>query len=218
MNKIKYFAALLIAVTGLGLQQAHATQLNLQNQMHWSTNDPYLIGTVIPGLNGQGGGQAVRDAAMTNTLLGMATQSQAGTWGDPNDPLYSRTTFNTTGYPAATAVGAGLGSGIPEGGATLTITLTGTFQYLVVAYDGKNSGVAVFDIHTLSAGDEIVLTRYAFPDSVHGDLVEGERYKMTSWTLLNPTGGQGVPDGGATVMLLGAALGALGLVRRYLTS
>jgi hypothetical protein len=30
--------------------------------------------------------------------------------------------------------------------------------------------------------------------------------------------GVGVPDGGATVMLLGAALGALGMVRRYLKS
>jgi hypothetical protein len=215
MNKMKYLAAVLIGVAGLGLQQAQATTLNLQNQMHWSTNDPYLIGTVIPGT--LGGGQAVRDAAMTNNLLSMATPSQTGTWGNQNDPLYSRTTWNTTGYPAATAVGAGLGTNIPEGGPTLTITLTGTFQYLVVAYDGKNSGVAVFDIHTLSAGDQIVLSRYAFPaDPVRGDLVEGQRYKMTTWTLLNPTG-QGVPDGGATVMLLGAALGTLGVVRRYLT-
>ena len=31
-------------------------------------------------------------------------------------------------------------------------------------------------------------------------------------------GGTQVPDGGATVMLLGAALGALGMVRRYMTS
>jgi hypothetical protein len=38
---------------------------------------------------------------------------------------------------------------------------------------------------------------------------------MTHWTLLNPTG---VPDGGTTVMLLGAALGAMGVVRRYLIS
>jgi len=30
--------------------------------------------------------------------------------------------------------------------------------------------------------------------------------------------GEGVPDGGTTVMLLGVALGALGMVRRYLTS
>jgi hypothetical protein len=31
-------------------------------------------------------------------------------------------------------------------------------------------------------------------------------------------GGNGVPDGGTTVMLLGAALGSLGMVRRYLKS
>ena len=31
-------------------------------------------------------------------------------------------------------------------------------------------------------------------------------------------GGGSVPDGGTTVMLLGAALGALGMVRRYLKS
>jgi hypothetical protein len=36
---------------------------------------------------------------------------------------------------------------------------------------------------------------------------------MTHWDLLNPTT---APDGGTTVMLLGAALGALGMVRRYL--
>jgi hypothetical protein len=38
---------------------------------------------------------------------------------------------------------------------------------------------------------------------------------MTHWTLLNPTS---VPDGGATAMLLGAALGALGMARRFLKS
>lgn len=215
MNKMKYLAALLIGVAALGFQQAQATSLNLENNMHWSTNDAYLLGTVIPGLNGNGG-QAARDAAMTNTLLGMAGHQQIGTWGDQNDPLYSRTTLNTTGYPAASAAVTVMGSGIPDGGATLTITLTGSFQYLVVAYDGMQSGVAVFDIHTLVAGDQIVLARYAFPsDPVRGDLQEGTFYRMTSWTLLNPIS---VPDGGATVMLLGAALGALGMARRFIMS
>jgi hypothetical protein len=37
---------------------------------------------------------------------------------------------------------------------------------------------------------------------------------MTGWALLNPT--NSVPDGGATVMLLGAGLGALGMARRFL--
>ena len=216
MIKMKYLAALLIGVAGLGLQQAQATTLDLQNSMHWSTNDTHLIGTVIPGLVANGG-ETARAALMTNNLLAMAAPSQAGTWGDTNDPLYSRTTLNTTGYPAATATGAQSSGAISDGGATITITLTQTFQYLVLAYDGQNSGVAVFDVSGLAVGDQIVVARYASPsDATHGDLVQDTKYLMTHWDLLNPGGS--VPDGGATVMLLGAALGALGVARRYLFS
>ena len=38
---------------------------------------------------------------------------------------------------------------------------------------------------------------------------------LSGWALFTAPGGA-VPDGGATVMLLGAALGMLGLVRRFL--
>jgi len=219
MDKFKYLATLLIGIAGVGLQQAQATTLNLADGMHWSTNDPYLIGTVIPTLTG-GGGQAQRDATMTNTLLNMAHGAQQGVFGDNNNPLYSRTNYGAGpgGWTPATAVGAGLSGSVSNGPLTLTITLTQTFKYLVVTYDGQNAGVAVFDVSSLGAGDQIVLSRYAFPDNdPHGDLLQGDgQYLMTHWTLLNPTG-TGVPDGGATVMLLGAALGALGMVRRYLT-
>ena len=46
--------------------------------------------------------------------------------------------------------------------------------------------------------------------------VKGQ-YGLSGWTLFGP-GGQGVPDGGTTVMLLGAALSALGMARRYIKS
>ena len=211
MNKIKYLAALLVGIAGVGLQQANATTFDLQNSMHWSTNDQYLIGTVIPGLQGNGG-QAARDAQMTNTLLGMAGGTQQGVFGDKSNPLYSRTT--NPGGPPATAVGSFQSGSIADGGPSLTITLTQTFQYLVVSYDGPNGGTAVFDVSRFAVGDQIVLARYARPaNPVQGDLVQDTFYKMTHWTLLNPTS---VPDGGATVMLLGAALGALGMARRYL--
>jgi len=52
MKKIKYLAALLIGIAGLGLQQTQATIYDFQNSMHWSTNDTYLVGTVIPGTLG----------------------------------------------------------------------------------------------------------------------------------------------------------------------
>jgi len=41
-------------------------------------------------------------------------------------------------------------------------------------------------------------------------------YGLSGWILFPPGGTPGVPDGGATVMLLGAALGALGMARRFL--
>ena len=42
---------------------------------------------------------------------------------------------------------------------------------------------------------------------------------LSDWTLFRGEGTPPpVPDGGATVMLLGAALGALGTVRRFLRS
>jgi VPDSG-CTERM motif len=87
-----------------------------------------------------------------------------------------------------------------------------------VAYDGPNGGVAIFNVGGLTGS--VDLYRYAKP-LANGNLLGSNTaqqgyFKMTGWTLLNPTGQ--VPDGGATVMLLGAALGALGMVRRYLQS
>ena len=92
---------------------------------------------------------------------------------------------------------------------------------MVVAYDGPNGGVAVFDIAGLTS--TIQIYRYARPEVVNGvrtgnllgsNTMRQGYFRITSWTLLNPTGS--VPDGGATVMLLGAALGGLGMVRRFL--
>jgi hypothetical protein len=45
--------------------------------------------------------------------------------------------------------------------------------------------------------------------------LDGQDYGLSGWTLFGP-GVPGVPDGGTTVMLLGAALGALGMARRFL--
>jgi hypothetical protein len=157
---------------------------------------------------------------MTNNLLGMANigYPNPASQTTMNGSLYSRTTL--PGGPPATD-----GVAVPFGGITIVngliqINLTQTFQYLVVAYDGKNAGVAVFDISSFGAGDTIQLYAYAAKDLAHpGDLLGSDHaqqgyYLVTSYSLLNPLG---VPDGGATVMLLGAGLGALGIVRRYLT-
>jgi len=210
--KLKYLAVALITLAGLGLTQRANAILEMTYNDGSGHSSQGLVGTVLPGTQGNGG-QAQRDADMTNALLalGLGAQSQV-----PGDPLYSRS-FNSFGsLPAATAVGAVLGTNIADGTTAVTVNLLGGFQYLVAAYDGPNGGVAVFNVGGLTGS--VDLYRYAKP-LANGNLVGSNTaqqgfYKMTGWTLLNPTGG--VPDGGTTVMLLGAALGSLGMARRFL--
>jgi VPDSG-CTERM motif len=214
--KIKYLAAVLIGLAGLGLtQRADAAPLEMTYNGGTNNSSQYLLGTVLPGTQG-GGGQAARDAAMTNQILSMAVGAQGS-----GSPLYSRSFNNFGSLPAANITGNVLnGATIPEGTTPVTVSLGTGFQYLVVAYDGPNGGVAVFNVAGLTGS--VDLYRYADPITTGpgiGNLVGSNSpmqgfFKMTGWTLLNPTGT--VPDGGTTVMLLGAALGGLGVARRFL--
>ncbi len=98
------------------------------------------------------------------------------------------------------------GSGTFSGhGTTIDLNaIGGTFTYLFAKYDGQNDVSQVWNISGLTG----VITIPA--DGPLG-------YGLSGWILFGPTGG-GVPDGGTTVMLLGAALGALGMARRFLMS
>src|SRR5207237_6696809 len=111
----------------------------------------YLLGTVLPGTQGNGG-QAQRDADMTNALLalGLGAQSQV-----PGDPLYSRSFNNFGSLPAATAAGAVLGTNIADGTTAVTVNLLGGFQYLVASYDGTNGGVADCNVGGLTGSVEL---------------------------------------------------------------
>jgi VPDSG-CTERM motif len=89
-------------------------------------------------------------------------------------------------------------------GTSIDVDITG-WTYIKLAWDGRDQFYFV--------GDETgVLT---FNSTVFNQ--NGQPQNLSHYALFNPTG-VGVPDGGTTVMLLGAALGALGVVRRYLKS
>ena len=79
---------------------------------------------------------------------------------------------------------------------------TGLYSYLFAKYDGQNDISQVWFVGDLSGSVTIPLD---------GPLGHG----LSGWELFGP-GGQ-VPDGGSTVLLLGAALSAIGLVRRKLS-
>ena len=91
---------------------------------------------------------------------------------------------------------SGTGTSVDLGG--------GTYHYLFAKYDGQNDLSQVWNISGLTG----VIT-------IPGDGPLG--YGLSGWILFNPGGTPpGLPDGGTTVMLLGAALGALGMARRFL--
>jgi hypothetical protein len=108
-------------------------------------------------------------------------------------------------YPDAVSFGPsgnGVGTSIDLGDGTL-------YSYLFAKYDGPNAGAEVWYVGGMSGTITIPALGLAGQ--------EANEYGLSGWTLFGPGGTPpGVPDGGATVMLLGAALGSLGMARRFL--
>ena len=129
-----------------------------------------------------------------NTMIGLALGGSTHVINGPFDNLVTRS--NHAFGPLPTAVFALTGHGT-------TIDLgTGLYSYLFAKYDGPNFGAEVWYVGNLSG----IIT---IPATAGG-------YRLSLWKLFGP--GVAVPDGGATVMLLGAAIAVLGLVRRFLVS
>jgi hypothetical protein len=183
MNKMKYLAAILIAVAGLGLQQAQAHLLDPQT---FFLDQPLM------------GGQAERDYLVNNGYIDascqFATKWEAGTgFEDPSNPFNQYFTITETA------------------GDTWHITwdLTGSGFELcgVLIKDGAIDQQQLYRFYGVSA-DELLVGE---GDVSFADL--GRDISHISF-FVRPAGG--VPDGGTTVMLLGAALGSLGMARRFL--
>jgi hypothetical protein len=125
-----------------------------------------------------------------NHLIGMALGSTDQAFGQ----TFHRSNNNFGPLPAAVFALNGTST-------TINLGAQGTYQYLFAKYDGPNYGSEVWYVGDLSG----IITIPA----------KAGKYGLSGWTLF--TGAtNGVPDGGATVMLLGTALGALGMVRRFL--
>jgi VPDSG-CTERM motif len=192
MNKMKYLGAVLIAVTGMGLQQAQA---HLLNPFRFYNNGP--IGDPTNELNylqTHGGGSYVPTfLPATSQYLG---KFNAG--GPIENGAINISTYVTVVFSGNSA--------------TITWNLTGsgfTWDGLLVK-DGNVQGKGhLYKFYGVSADETLIGSgTVAFPDPVRN---------ISHITFFGSPGGQ-VPDGGTTVMLLGAALGALGMARRFLKS
>jgi hypothetical protein len=149
------------------------------------------VGTITPG--------APADPTDVATYINFMTALTPGTSGTFSGQTIARSTNTFGSLP--TALGTGTQSGT---GTTIDLNALGTFTYLFAKYDGQNDLSQVWNISGLTG----TITIPGF-----GPL----GYGLSGWILFNQTG-PAVPDGGTTAMLLGAALGALSMARRFLMS
>ena len=118
-----------------------------------------------------------------------------GTQDDADGQHYTRSNNDFGSLPDAVLAGHVNGTST-----SINLGTGGTYLYLFAKYDGPNYGSEVWYVGNLSG----IIT---IPDTAGG-------YGLSGWTLFGS--GASIPDGGTTAMLLGAALGALGMARRFL--
>ena len=174
-------------------QNASAIRQPMPADIALDFNDSHVVGTVTPAVPAN----AADVASYINFMIALAPGGSGDLSNPPHTNHITRSTNLFGSLPAADPAGSLFGT-------STTINLgAGGFTYLFAKYDGQNDISFVWNVAGLSG--EITIP-------ADGPLGHG----LSGWRLFG--GGQGVPDGGATVMLLGAALGSLGMLRRYLKS
>jgi VPDSG-CTERM motif len=193
MNKLKYIAAVLIAVAGMGLQQAQA---HLLDPHQFFTNGP--IGNPAAELNylQTHGGGTYQPTFLPATSQYLGKFESNGSIENGAIDISTYVTVNKVSGNSWVIEWNLTGSGF---------TLDG-----LLIKDGNVQGQGMlYRFYGVSA-DEALIGK--------GTVTFDNPVKNISHiTFFGSPGGQ-VPDGGTTVMLLGAALGALGLARRFLMS
>ena len=152
--------------------------------------DTKVVGTVTPATPG--------DPADVATYINFMIGLSPGGSGLFSGQSITRTTNLFGSLPVASPTGDVTGTGT-----TLDLNALGTFTYLFGQYDTTNDVSQVWDIAGLTGTITI---------PADGPLGQ----PLTGWALFDPTGVPTTPDGGSTALLFGAALGALGTVRRVL--
>ena len=203
MKKLKYIAPILIAVACLGLQHAKANQVNYTLT---TANDSGLgtgpFGTVNVNLTNSTTATITFTAAsgylfVDGGSVAVNVNAAANGWTIGN--------FFSNGNPVS-----GDGAGNEDG--------FGSFNQKVSMQNSSNGASIISFVLTntsgmwLGAANVLAFNGQNWKVAAHIQIATG----LTGFAA-GPSGGS-VPDGGTTVMLLGAALGALGMARRFLRS
>jgi protein with PEP-CTERM/exosortase system signal len=222
MNKIKYIAAALVAVAGLGLQQAKADSFSFNLTASNIGFTPPFISVTVNRTSTTSATitfNSLTSGGFTYLMIdggSAAVNVNASSWTIGS---FSSTTPATGGFVPQPA-------GFPQDGGAGNEDGFGSFNQTVNSFDGTDHAMSQisFTLTNLSgtwATASAVLTGNAqgFLAAAHivvftaGNVVNGQQI-TTGFATGNNT--LSVPDGGATVMLLGVAFGALGMARRFL--
>ena len=227
MNKVRYIAAVLIAITGFGLQRADAIQYTLSSGNSALTDAGFTGPYATVDVNLVNSTTAtVTFNSLTQTIGGNtyvylmadgssgAVNVNAGSWsisgisGSNSYPGFNSPQLTNDGSQNVDGFGVMNQTvdnfdGFSYAMTHLTFTLTNT------SGTWANAGaVLIANLQGALAAAHIFVAQ----------LVNGQLVNVMVTGFAANGGAVNTPDGGTTVMLLGAALGALGMVRRYLIS
>ena len=201
MRKLKYIAPILIAVACLGLQHAKADNYSLG-----TGNDPALGGGPFGNVN---------VTWMTNTTALITFTAASGylfvdggsVAVNVNATSWTATAFTSNGDPVTGDVGSRNEDGF------------GSFNQTGSQQNSSNGATLITFVLTHTSGTWASAANVLTFNGNHWLVAAHVRVAgaQTTGFAAGPNGGT-IPDGGTTVMLLGAALGALGMARRFLKS
>src|SRR6267142_2364651 len=172
-------------------KDAKAYAVSLPPSINLAIGDQHELGKVQPPT-------PEGDADITqyvNVMIGLSLGGSGHVIIGPHNALVTRSMngFGSLPGPATLA--------LRGTGTTINLGTQGTYAYLFAHYGGPGGGFAeVWYVGNLNGSISIPAT--------------GLGHGLSGWALFTAPGGV-VPDGGTTAMLLGAALGALGVVRRF---
>jgi len=179
------------AVTLASASDASANRIPLPPSINLAIGDKHELGQARPPV-------PEGDAAITqyvNFMIGLSLDGSGHIIIGPHNILVTRS-INDFGPLPSPATLAARGTGT-----TINLGTQGTYDYLFAHYGGPGGGTAeVWYVGDLSSVINI-------PSIGFG-------HELSGWALF--TANSRVPDAGASVILLGVALGALGMARGFL--
>jgi len=204
MKKLKYIAPILIAVACLGLQQAKADTI---------TYNLTVANTSTLGAGPFGSVLVDRTSTTTATITFTAASGYLFVDGSAVD-VNVNGTFTATGFTASP------GEAVSFSGAK-NVDGFGSFNDTNSEMDASNGDTTVSFTLTATGSTSWATAGSVLIANSNGALVAAHVFLVGSngvTGFVSNGGAVNTPDGGTTVMLLGAALGALGVARRFLMS